>query len=234
MKKSFIVLLSFLFLCCSNKQSITKEKESNQIQNTKDSIVDARLMSLYFKVKGNSSRVFLDTAMNVIDSMLFVNKDNSIKQIKYAIQKIQFYALVNRMDSAVSFIMHNNSMKWEIVGGPYYKDILRYRLFAMKAKDNNDTCLYRENIKKALCLVEKYISENEEEYASFIRKGMKGQNGRFLLTIKEYVYYSYLLYGQEEADKRLMMYKEKYQLNKDDISQLRQLYNLDIMDFVPF
>lgn len=125
-------------------------------------------------------------------------------------------------------------MKWEIVGGPYYKDILRYRLFAMKAKDNNDTCLYRENIKKALCLVEKYISENEEEYASFIRKGMKGQNGRFLLTIKEYVYYSYLLYGQEEADKRLMMYKEKYQLNKDDISQLRQLYNLDIMDFVPF
>jgi hypothetical protein len=104
----------------------------------------------------------------------------------------------------------------------------------MKAKDNNDTCLYRENIKKALCLVEKYISENEEEYASFIRKGMKGQNGRFLLTIKEYVYYSYLLYGQEEADKRLMMYKEKYQLNKDDISQLRQLYNLDIMDFVPF
>ena len=220
MKKSFIVLLSFLFLCCSNKQSITKEKESNQIQNTKDSIVDARL--------------FLDTAMNVIDSMLFVNKDNSIKQIKYAIQKIQFYTLVNRMDSAVSFIMHNNSMKWEIVGGPYYKDILRYRLFAMKAKDNNDTCLYRENIKKALCLVEKYISENEEEYASFIRKGMKGQNGRFLLTIKEYVYYSYLLYGQEEADKRLMMYKEKYQLNKDDISQLRQLYNLDIMDFVPF
>ena len=66
------------------------------------------------------------------------------------------------------------------------------------------------------------------------RKGMKGQNGRFLLTIKEYVYYSYLLYGHEEADKRLMMYKEKYQLNKDDISQLRQLYNLDIMDFVPF
>ena len=231
MRYILLFILSFVFLCCSNRPSSTQE-DSYQIHD--DSIVDAKLLSLYFEVKRDPSSSYIDSAMNVIDSMLYENRNKEEKQVKYAIQKVLFLTLVNKMDSAVSFVTKDKSVKWELLGGPYFKNILKYRLLAMKAKENNDTCLFKDHIKEALGLVEKYISENEEEYASSVRKTIQEQKGKYLLTIHEHIYYTFLLYGQEEADKRLMMYQEKYQVDKESISQLRQLYDLDIMDFDPF
>ena len=231
MRYLLLLMLSFVFLCCSNRHSATQEDDNYRIHN--DSIIDAKLLSLYFEVKRDPCSSYIDSAMNVIDSMLYENRNKEEKQVKYAIQKVLFLTLVNKMDSAVSFVTKDKSVKWEMLGGPYFKDILKYRLLAMKAKENNDTCLFKDHIKEALGLVEKYISENEEEYASSLRTSIQEQNGKYLLTINEHIYYTFLLYGQEEADKRLMMYQEKYKLSEDEISQLRQLYNLEIMDFEP-
>ena len=56
---------------------------------------------------------------------------------------------------------------WEAIGGPHYKTILEHRILAMSAKINNDQQLYEANIKEALTLIEKYISDDKDDYEIF-------------------------------------------------------------------
>ena len=137
------------------------------------------------------------------------------------------------MDSAIDIIQKDSCVWWEKMGGPYYKRILEHRILAMKAKANNDTTRYRGNIKEALRLVEKYIVENEDGLISFLKTKEQDQRGPFVIIFQEYIYYSYLLYGQEEANNRLREYREKYKVNEGYLNQLKLLYKLDIMDFMP-
>ena len=122
---------------------------------------------------------------------------------------------------------------WEIMGGPYFKTILEHRLLAMSAKKNNDQQLYEANIKEALKLVEKYISENKDEYVLFLKNGLQHQRGKYLITTQEYIYYSYLLYGKDRADKILEEYQDLYGISENAIEQLKLLYYMDITEFYP-
>ena len=137
------------------------------------------------------------------------------------------------MDAAIDVVKSDSCATWEITGGPYYKDIIIYRLSAMSAKSKNNKSLYESGIKSVLMLVEKYIVENKKEYSYFLQNDLSKQKGKYYITVQEYVYYSYLLYGKDETDNRLKQYQELYGIPDNIIEQLKQLYNLDIMDFFP-
>ena len=207
--------------------------QNDEEQREVDSIVDSKLILLYFKAKDHPDSTFADSAILLADSMLYVYKDNEFKHIKYNLQKVLFLTTTNRMDSAIDIIQKDSCVWWEKMGGPYYKRILEHRILAMKAKANNDTTRYRDNIKEALRLVEKYIVENEDGLISFLKTKEQDQRGPFVIIFQEYIYYSYLLYGQEEANNRLREYREKYKVNEDYLNQLKLLYKLDIMEFIP-
>lgn len=229
---SIFIFICF-FLCCSNKLPVTVESTNYQDLEGTDSIVDTKLLYLYFKSKSEPDSSYSDSAICIIDSMLYMYKNNENRHFKYALQKIHFLTLASHVDCAINFIEEDSCMIWEKVGGPYYKEILKHRLLAMNAKKNRDTILYRKNLQEALGLVEKYISENEQDYIAFLREGLSESRGKFLITSMEYIYFSYLLYGEKEADKRLNAYHERYQINEESLLQFRMLYSLDIMDFMP-
>ena len=233
MKSIFLLILVCVFLCCSNSSPVANEMQNDEEQREVDSIVDSKLILLYFKAKEHPDSTFADSAISLADSMLYVYKDNEFKHIKYNLQKVLFLTTTNRMDSAIDIIQKDSCVWWEKMGGPYYKRILEHRILAMKAKANNDTTRYRGNIKEALRLVEKYIVENEDGLISFLKTKEQDQRGPFVIIFQEYIYYSYLLYGQEEANNRLREYREKYKVNEGYLNQLKLLYKLDIMDFMP-
>ena len=234
MKSLLLLILVCAFLCCSNTSPVTHEMQNSEEQREVDSIVDSTLLFLYFKAKDYPDSTFADSAISLTDSMLYVYKESESKHLKYAFQKILFLTTTNRMDSAIDILQKDSCVWWEKMGGPYYKRILEHRILAMKAKVNNDTTQYKENIKEALQLVEKYISENEEEYISFLKTKHQDQRGPFVVIFQGYIYYSYLLYGQEEADKILKTYKDNYQVGEEYINWLKGfLYKTDIMEFSP-
>ena len=234
MKSIVLLLLVFVFLCCSNTSPVAHEMQSVEDQRDVDSIVDYKLILLSFKAKEYPDSTFADSAILLADSMLHVYKDSEFKHIKYTLQKVSFLTMTNRMDLAIDLIQKDSCTMWEKMGGPYYKRILEHRILAMKAKASNDATRYKENIKEALLLVEKHIAENEEEYISFLKTKEQDQRGPFVIIFQEYIYYSYLLYGQNEADKRLNTYKENYNIDEEYINLLKKLlYNQDIMEFWP-
>ena len=90
------------------------------------------------------------------------------------------------------------------------------------------------NIMEALKLVEKYISDNKEEYVLFLRNDLQHQRGKYIITTQEYIYYSYLLYGKDRSNKILEEYQDLYHIPENAIEQLKLLYHMDIMDFYPW
>lgn len=234
MRNIFILISVCAFLCCSNTSPVVHEMENGEEQKDADSIVDYKLILLSFKTKDNPNSTFADSAISLIDSMLHVYKDRDDKHIKYTLQKVLFLTITNRMDSAVDLIQKDSCTMWEKMGGPYYKRILEHRILAMKAKANNDATRYKENIKEALLLVEKYIAENEDVYISFLKTKEQDQRGPFVIIFQEFIFYSYLLYGQDEADRRLNTCKENFNVDDEYINFLKDLlYNQDIMEFWP-
>ena len=205
--------------------------QNDEEQGYVDSIVDSKLILLYFKAKDHPDSTFADSAIALADSMLYVYKESGSKHLKYAFQKILFLTTTNRMDSAIDLLQKDSCVWWEKMGGPYYKRILEHRILAMKAKANNNTTQYKENIREALRLIEKYISENEAEYISFLKTKQQDQRGPFVTISMEYIYYTCLLYGQEEADRIIRTYKENYNVDDEFINLLKLTYNHDIMEF---
>ena len=229
-----LLLLSLcLFLCCSSINSNTSELNSKQRQDVPDSIVDGKLFTMYFEMKNNPNSIVIDSAIALVDSMVYTYKSDDRVRFKYVLQKIQFLILDNRLDAAIDVVKSDSSAVWEEIGGPYYQEIIGYRLTAMSAKSRNNMNLYKSSIKGALMLVEKYIAENQKEYSVFLQSGLSLQKGKYYITSQEYVYYSFLLYGIEEADRRLREYQELYSIPDSTIEQLKLLYNMDVMDFFP-
>ena len=227
-----ILLLPFLlFMSCSSKNSTALGQETEHPQEIPDTIVDAKLLSLYFDAKNTSKATTLNTAIVLADSMIDAHKDNDKVHIKYILQKILFLTLYNEMESAIEALKGDSCNMWEIMGGPYFKTILEHRILAMSAKNINDQQLYEANIMEALKLVEKYISDNKDEYVLFLKNDLQHQRGKYIITTQEYIYYSYLLYGKERTDKILEEYQDLYHISDSVIEQLKQLYYRDIMDF---
>ena len=234
MKSIILLIFAFAFLCCSNTSPVAHEMQNKKVQTDVDSIVDSKLILLYFKAKDHPDSTFADSAISLADSMLYVYKESEFKHLTYAFQKVLFLTMTKQMDSAIDLIQKDSCVWWVKMGGPYYKRILEHRILAMKAKANNDTTQYKENIREALRLIEKYISENEEEYISFLKTKQQDQRGPFVTISMEYIYYTCLLYGQEEADKILKTYKDNYQVGEEYINWLKGfLYETDIMEFSP-
>lgn len=231
MKSIILLIFAFAFLCCSNTSPVAHEMRNDEEQGYVDSIVDSTLLFLYFKAKDYPDSTFADSAISLTDSMLYVYKESEFKHLTYAFQKVLFLTMTKQMDSAIDLIQKDSCVWWEKMGGPYYKRILEHRILAMKAKANNDTTQYKENIREALRLIEKYISENEEEYISFLKTKQQDQRGPFVTISMEYIYYTCLLYGQEEADRIIRTYKENYNVDDEFINLLKLTYNHDIMEF---
>ena len=198
-----------------------------------DSIVDSKLLTMYFEMKNSPNSIVIDSAIALVDSMVYTYKSDDRVRFKYVLQKIQFLILDNRMDAAIDVVKSDSSAIWEEIGGPYYKEIIRYRLTAMSAKSKNNMNLYKSSIRSALMLVEKYTAENQKEYSGFLKSELSLQKGKYYITVQEFVYYSYLLYGKEETNRRLKEYQDLYNIPDSIIEQLKLLYDMDIMDFYP-
>ena len=205
-----IVFILFVFLSCCGKNTTTFGPANEHSQRIPDSIADKKLLSLYF------------------------DAENDKIYMKYMLQKIQFLVLYNDTNSAIDVIEGDSCNMWETIGGPYYKKILEHRILAMSAKIKNDQQLYEANIMEALKLVEKYISDNKEEYVLFLRNDLQHQRGKYIITTQEYIYYSYLLYGKDRSNKILEEYQDLYHIPENAIEQLKLLYHMDIMDFYPW
>ena len=231
MIKLLFLLLFLLFMSCSTKNTTALGLEAEYSQEVPDTIVDAKLISLYFDAKNTSNVTTLNSAIVLADSMIYVYKDNEKVHIKYILQKILFLTLYNETESAIDVIKGDSCSMWETIGGPYYKKILEHRILAMSAKNNNDQQLYEANIMEALNLVEKYILENKDEYVIFLKNDLQHQRGKFIITTQEYIYYTYLVYGIDRANKILEEYQDLYHISDYDIEQLKQLYSMNIMDF---
>ena len=172
MKNNILLLSLFLFVCCAGANSSTAEQNSKQSQGMPDSLVDNKLLALFFEMKNNPSPVVLDSAIALADSMVYSYQNDDRVRFKYILQKIQFLILDNRMDAAIDVVKSDSCATWEITGGPYYKDIIIYRLSAMSAKSKNNKSLYESGIKSVLMLVEKYIVENKKEYSYFLQNDL--------------------------------------------------------------
>lgn len=233
MIKLILILPFLLFMSCSSKNPTALGQETEHSQEIPDTIVDAKLISLYFDAKNTSNVTTLNSAIVLADSMIYVYKDNEKVHIKYILQKILFLTLYNEMESAIDIIKGDSCNMWEVIGGPYFKTILEHRLLAMSAKINNDQQLYEANIMEALKLVEKYISDNKDEYVLFLKNDLQHLRGKYIITTEEYIYYSYLLYGKDKADKILEEYQDLYHIPDDVIEQLKLLYDRDIANFDP-
>ena len=229
-----MLLSIFSFICCSSKNSARSEEiRSKQSQDIPDSLVDEKLLALFFEMKDNPNTTILDSAVSLADSMADIYMDDERAHFKYVLQKIQFLVLGKQMDSAIDIIKRDNCSMWNKTGGPYFKDILKCRILAMSEMSKNNMHLYKTHIKEALQFVEKYITENRKEYISFLYNDLPHHKGKYYVTIQEYIYYSYLLYGEDEADRRLKEYQELYNIPENNIEQLKLLYKMDIMDFFP-
>lgn len=131
-----ILMLSFLlFVFCSCKKTTALGQEIEHSQGMPDSLVDAKLLSLYFDAKNTSNATTLNAAIVLADSMIYAHKDNEKVHIKYILQKILFLTLYNKTKSAVDVIKGDSCSMWEIIGGPYFKTILEHRILAMSAKN---------------------------------------------------------------------------------------------------
>ena len=231
MKHIKVFLFSFICLACfSCSLSASSESKAPKTSEYTDSIADMRLMTYYLDMKRNHSSRTADTALFLVDSLLHIYKDDNFKHAKYSMQKILFLYMNNCVSDAVDYLKNDTCKIWEKLGGPYYKQILEKRLLAMSAYSQNDTVAYKKYISGILSLVEKYISENEEEYTIFMKEDIKHLRGKFLVTAIEYIYYSYLIYGQEEADKRIREYERLYHIDKATADWLKDLYDLDFME----
>lgn len=231
MIKLLFLLPFLLFMSCSTKNTTSLGQETENSQEIPDTIVDAKLLSLYFDAKNTSNATTLNSAIVLADSMIYTYKDNEKVHIKYVLQKILFLTLYNEIESAIDVIKGDSCSMWETIGGPYYKTILEHRILAMSAKNNNDQQLYEANIKEALKLVEKFISDNKDEYVLFLRNDLQHQRGKYLISTQEYIYYTYLVYGIDRANKILEEYQNLYHISDYVIEQLKRLYDMDIMDF---
>lgn len=229
-----IVFILFVFLSCCGKNTTTFGPANEHSQRIPDSIADKKLLSLYFDAKNNHHVTTLNSALALADSMACAYKENDKIYMKYMLQKIQFLVLYNDTNSAIDVIEGDSCNMWETIGGPYYKKILEHRILAMSAKIKNDQQLYEANIMEALRLVEKYISDNKEEYVLFLRNDLQHQRGKYIITTQEYIYYSYLLYGKDRSNKILEEYQDLYHIPENAIEQLKLLYHMDIMDFYPW
>lgn len=191
-----------------------------------------RLMTYYFDMKINHSSETANTALLLIDSLLHVYREDDFKHAKYSMQKIQFLYMNNCVPEAIAFLENDTCKMWQKIGGPYYKQILVNRLLAMSAYSQNDTVAYKKYLSDILSLVEKYISENKDEYAKFMKEDINHLKGKYIVTATEYIYYSYLVYGKEEADKRIREYEKLYCIDKATADCLRDLYDLDFMESI--
>ena len=228
-KYLLFVICQACFSCSLSASSEGKILNSSEYT---DSIVDMRLMTYYFDMKINHSSETANTALLLIDSLLHVYREDDFKHAKYSMQKIQFLYMNNCVPEAIAFLENDTCKMWQKIGGPYYKQILVNRLLAMSAYSQNDTVAYKKYLSDILSLVEKYISENKDEYAKFMKEDINHLKGKYIVTATEYIYYSYLVYGKEEADKRIREYEKLYYIDKATADYLRDLYDLDFMESI--
>lgn len=222
-----IILCAFLIVPFSCSNSVVKSSQNSSTGSYEDSIVDERLLSWYFLAQEKNGTIYADSAIALADSMIHKYPADSQKQLKYILQRMNFLILKKKYEEAISVMYKSDNKKWDI-GGVYFKDILKYRILAMQAKELNDERKYKEALNNALSLTKKYISENQKEYDACIATELRTQKGKYIVITYQYVFYNYLLYGKEATDNIIEDMKVKYDLNESAIESLKNKYYAEI------
>ncbi len=226
MKKTTIILIAFIIVSSACKSSI-KSHPSSSTYNYEDSLVDEKLLAWHFAASSPKGEIYADSAIALADSMIHKYPADSQKQLKYILQRMNFLILKKKYEEAISVMYKSDNKKWDI-GGVYFKDILKYRILAMQAKELNDERKYKEALNNALSLTKKYISENQKEYDACIATELRTQKGKYIVVTYQYVFYNYLLYGKEATDNIIEDMKVKYDLNESAIESLKNKYYAEI------
>jgi hypothetical protein len=229
MKKTIIILIAFLIVSFACKSSIKNDSNSSTFIY-EDSLVDEKLLAWHFAVNSPEGKIYADSAIAVADSMILHYSANNQKQLKYILQKMNFLILKKEYEEAISVMSRSSDKLWNF-GGEYFKDIFKYRILAMKAKEANNDTEYKDALKNALSLVKKYISNNQKEYDACIAVELSNQRGKYIIVTYQYVFYHFLLYGKETTDKLIESMRIKYNLHRDVIELLRNEYFAKIEEF---